>query len=124
MRADGAIGAFAGELSMKLRILRSVSALDSNIYRGTDRITPYYVDGLPDDHPVNQAFFWYCDEGGELGVVHDLARARNLVELYRALETSQYFEIIQLVDWSEGDLDLEKLLGYDLSAGYNYSLLG
>jgi hypothetical protein len=108
---------------MNLRILKCVSPQDHRIYRGTDRMSPYYVDGLYEDHPVNQAFFWYCEEGEELGVVHDLTRARKLVQLYRALDVPQCFEIVQVVDWIDGVRGSGELRGYDLSAGYNYSLL-
>lgn len=31
--------------------------------------------GCADEHEINQLFFWFLEEGGELGVVHRLRRA-------------------------------------------------
>jgi hypothetical protein len=109
---------------MNLRILKCASTEDHPIYRGTDRMTPYYVDEVDQDHPVNQAFFWSIEEGGDLGIVHDLHTARELVQLYRKIEPPQCFEIVQVVDQNDTLEDSAELLGFDIAAGFNYSLLG
>ncbi len=94
----------------------------SQTYRGTDRVTPYYVDSLSEDHQVNQCFLWYCEEGGELGVVHNFTRAKELVLAYHELRPPQHFEIVEVA--KNGDHQSSgEFLGFDLSAGYNDSLL-
>jgi hypothetical protein len=108
---------------MDLLILQVRTPIDSPVYRGTDRATPYYCDDLGDEHPVNKAFFWYCSEGGELGLVHDLVRARELVLAYRQLRPSQHYEILAVTKEDVPPIG-GKIVGFDLSAGYKYSLLG
>ena len=92
-------------------------------YRGTSRFNPCYCEGLPEDHPANRAFFWFVDEGGELGVVHDLAKARNLVALYKALDPPQSFEIVEAIVGDEPPALSGEFLGFDLSCGFNNSLI-
>ncbi len=96
----------------------------SQFYRGTDRPRPYYCDLLAPDHPLNKAFLWYCDEGGETGVVHDSAKSLNLVELYHDLTPPQEFEIIQVERGNSTAVLRGQFLGFDLSASFNYLLLG
>jgi hypothetical protein len=107
---------------MDLRILGDVLQDDSTIYRGVDRRTPYFVSHYSEDAPVNQAFFWYCDEGGELGSVHDLQKAKALVELYSQLIPAQRFEVIEVILNNRSILLNSNMLGFDLVAG-RYSLL-
>ena len=63
-------------------------------YRGTYRFAPDYYKAASDDHEVNRAFFWYLDERGEAGVVHDLPRALDLVRVYRSV--GQVFEVVEV----------------------------
>jgi hypothetical protein len=107
---------------MKLRILAQVNNNRAQSYRGTDRATPYYCDGLGDDHPANQAFFWYCQEGGELGVVHNPVKAQNLVDVYAKLNPPQYFEVVELTN-KPSSATKSMFYGYDIAAEYNFSLL-
>jgi hypothetical protein len=72
---------------------------------------------------VNQAFFWYCEEGGESGIVHDLVKAKGLVEAYSQLRPPQYFEIVEVTDNEHPPSGKGEFLGFDLSAGYRSSLL-
>jgi hypothetical protein len=92
-------------------------------YRGTFRPHPYYVDTLPDTHEVNQAFFWFLDEGGELGTVRDVKRAQKLVDAYRQLDPPQEFEIVEAIKPNKSPHYGEEFLGIDLSCGLNNSLL-
>lgn len=108
---------------MNLLILGTTTAAESPSYRGTLRAHPYHVDRLPDSHPVNQAFFWYCEEGGELGAVHNLARARDLVHLYAALWPPQRFEIIEVTAERAEPMVGSSFLGFDISSGFGDSLL-
>ena len=62
-----------------IRILGKNYPRNAPNYRGTDRVLPYHCDELPDEHEANKAFFWFIEEGGELGVVHDLSKAKWLV---------------------------------------------
>ena len=110
---------------MKLLILGSPTTIEAPAYRGTERTTPFYHEELEEEHEVNQAFFWYCSEGGEEGLVYDLVKAKELVRAYRQLDPPQYFEVVtvntRLTPPNEGVQS--QFLGFDLSAGYRYSLL-
>jgi hypothetical protein len=92
-------------------------------YRGTGRASPTYCDGLGDDHPANQAFFWMCREGGEELAVHNLAKARALIAAYALGCPDQHFEIVEATYDDPPETQTSQLLGYDLLAGYGYSLL-
>src|SRR5439155_26446134 len=112
---------------MKLLILngpRDPQPIQNPLYRGTYRSHPTHCDALPDDHEINKLFFWFLEEGGELGVVHNLSKALRFAELLNSYFAGrQHFEVIEA---TEGDSTPESggaLLGFDLSAGYNNSLL-
>lgn len=108
---------------MKLRILQNINSEHRQAYRGTDRMTPFYCERLaPDDEP-NRLFFWYCSEGGELGVVHNFEKAKELVTVYRHLDPPQDFEIVEVVTGNSSPQSTGEFLGFDLSAGYSFSLL-
>lgn len=92
-------------------------------YRGTCRAHPFHLDELPDDHQANQAFFWFLEEGGEAGVVHNLSRARWLAKAYRCVNQAYSFEVVEAVAPSKSSSTGGQFLGFDLSAGLNYSLL-
>lgn len=91
-------------------------------YRGTYRAHPYYCDQFPESHEVNQVFLWFIEEGGELGVVHDMEKARNLVELYRKC-TGEQFEVVEVTTERDPPFVGTDFLGFDLSCGFNNSLL-
>lgn len=94
-------------------------------YRGTYRSDPSHCDEVSDDDEINRLFFWFLEEGGELGVVRDLAKAQRFAELWNArLKQPERFEVVEV-----SDAEAEPLyhggtfMGFDLSAGYNNSLL-
>lgn len=94
-------------------------------YRGTDRTWPYYVEPLPESHPANQAFLWFVsgEDSHELGLVHDLAKARALIEEYRRLDPPQEFELIEMTRGEAQPESGGKLLGYDVTELYCHSIL-
>jgi len=113
---------------MKLLILdgpRDPRAAKHPSYRGTYRAHPTYCDALPNDHEINQLFFWFLQEGGELGVVGDLAKALRYVELLsqNPLPGCGRFEVVEVTSTDDPIQSGGNLLGFDHSAGYNNSLL-
>jgi hypothetical protein len=109
---------------MKLLILeKGGSESPGSAYRGTERSHPFHADGFPEEHEVNRCFNWFISEGGELGVVHDLEKAITLVRMYRRFGLQPELEVIEVTDGTEPPGVGKALLGYDLSAGYNISLL-
>jgi hypothetical protein len=93
-------------------------------YRGTYRSHPTYCDEVPDNHEINTLFFWFLDEGGELGVVRDLSKALRFAELWNArLPEGDRFEVVEVTDQSTPPESSGKFIGFDLSAWYNNSLL-
>jgi hypothetical protein len=94
------------------------------LYRGTYRAHATHCDALPEDHEINKLFFWFLDEGGELGVVRDLSKALRFAELWNArLTEKDRFEVVEVTDGNTHPETNGKFIGFDLSAGYNYSLL-
>jgi hypothetical protein len=68
-------------------------------------------------------FLWFLEEGGELGVVHDLEKARRYSELLKLHVKDQSFELIEVVDDRATPSCGGQFLGFDLSSHYNSSLL-
>lgn len=93
------------------------------LYRGTERAHPTYCDSLPEEHEINRLFLWFLEEGGESGVVHDLKKARRYAELLKLHVKDQSFEVIEVVDENGSPSCGGQFLGFDLSLGYNSSLL-
>jgi hypothetical protein len=96
------------------------------LYRGTYRAHPTHCGQLPDDHEINQLFFWFLEEGGQLGVVRNVAKALRFAELWNGLLKGKghYFEVIAVTDENAHTVGSNGVfIGYDLSAGYNNSLL-
>ncbi len=94
------------------------------LYRGTYRAHPTHCDEVPDDHEINKLFFWFLEEGGELGVVRDVSRALRFAELWNErLGETDRFEVVEVTDGNTRPQSNEKFIGFDLSAGYNSSLL-
>ena len=98
--------------------------LDVPTYRGTYRAHPTYCDALPPTHEINTLFSWFVDEGGELGVVSDLQRALRFAQLWNTrLPEQKHFEVVEVTNGAATPKTLGSLMGFDISAGYNYSLL-
>jgi hypothetical protein len=93
------------------------------VYRGTFRMHPTHFDKLPEDHEANIRFSWFIEEGGELGVVHDKAKARKLRDLCNSYGLEENYEIVEACDGDQLSSHGGELLGYDLSQGLNNSLL-
>jgi hypothetical protein len=94
------------------------------LYRGTYRAHPSHCDELPDDHETNKLFFWFLAEGGELGVVQDATKALRFAELWNArLKERDRFEVVEVADGDTHSQSNGMFIGFDLSAGYNNSLL-
>lgn len=92
-------------------------------YRGTYRAHPSHCDNLSDDQEINKLFFWFLEEGGESGVVRDVTKALRLAQLWNARLKENRFEVVEIAD---GDMHSQSsgiFMGFDLSAGYNNSLL-
>jgi hypothetical protein len=92
-------------------------------YRGTCRESPPHADGLADDAEYNQLFFWYCREDDKPDGVQDLDRARRLLQLLRRDLCRQDFELIETIRLGERPSAGGRLVGYDLSHAWSYSLL-
>lgn len=116
---------------MKLLILngpRDPRAAAYPRYRGTYRAHPTYCEALQEDHEINKLFLWFLEEGGESGLVHDLSKASRYTELLN-LHLSEFkpgfahFEVIEVTDGDTPGYAEGRLMGFDLSAGYNDSLL-
>jgi hypothetical protein len=113
---------------MKLLILngpRDPRAAKYPMYRGTWRAHPTYHDAFPRDHEINKLFFWFLEEGGELGLVHDFSKAARYTELLNQnpLPGRGHFEVVEVTDGNASPKEGAQRLGFDVSAGYNYSLL-
>lgn len=93
------------------------------LYRGTDRAHPTYCDSLPEEHEVNNLFFWFLEEGGESGVVHDLPKAKRYAELLNLHVKGEPFEVIEVADENAASTCGGQFVGFDLSCCYNNSLL-
>jgi len=67
---------------------------------------------------------WFLEEGGELGVVRDLSNALRFAELWNTrLKPEDRFEVVEVVDGDANPKGNGYFLGFDLSSGYNNSLL-
>ncbi len=94
------------------------------LYRGTCRAHPSHCDELPDDHEINTLFFWFLEEGGELGVVQNASKAIRFAELWnKHLKETDRFEVVEVTDGEANLQSSGRFIGFDLSAGYNNSLL-
>jgi hypothetical protein len=92
-------------------------------YRGTERARPVHFRNLPDTHMANQLFFWFLEEGGERGVVHDLKRAKQLAGLLNLFGDSVFFEVVQVGTERATTPGRGGFLGFDVSAGFNNSVI-
>lgn len=96
----------------------------NSLYRGTYRAHPTHCDQLPDDAEINRLFLWFIEEGGELGLVRDVTKARRFADLWNArLNKAEHFEVVEATDSDNTPTHGGTFLGFDLSAGYNNSLL-
>jgi hypothetical protein len=112
---------------MNLLILdgpRDHRAGNNPLYRGTYRAHPTHCDELSDDDEINKLFFWFLEEGGELGVVRDVSKALRFAELWNERLPPKYgFEVVEVTEGNMRPQNTGKFVGFDLSAGYNNSLL-
>ena len=92
-------------------------------YRGTYRSCPRHFDSLPEDHEFNEMFYWLLEEGGETGVVRDLAKAIALAEASNSYLEEKKFEVIEVTVGKDASEANGKFLGFDLSEGFSNSLL-
>lgn len=94
-------------------------------YRGTERSIPYYRASESADAEVNVLFLWYLEEGGESGVVHDMANAVRYAELLNATaqDPGERFEVVEAVPVGSAPQAGATLLGFDLSHGFGNSLI-
>lgn len=95
------------------------------LYRGTYRAHPSHCDEVADDQEINQLFFWFLEEGGELGVVRNVSKALRFAELWNARlkEKGRRFEVVEVADRDTHSQSNGTFIGFDLSAGCNNSLL-
>ena len=84
---------------------------------------PRHFDLLPEDHEANVLFGWFIEEGGELGIVHNEAKARKLCELCNVYAPNECYEVLEAVDGDQPPRLGGEFLGYDISQGLNNSLL-
>src|SRR5271155_3695158 len=82
-------------------------------YRGTYRAHPTFCDALSPDHEVNRLFAWFLEEGGELGVVHDLDKARRFTELQNRCRPDRHFELVEVTQGKTPSELGGKFLGFD-----------
>lgn len=92
-------------------------------YRGTCRMQPRHFDSLPEEDEANLLFGWFLEEGGELGIVHDEAKARRLCDLCKRYAPNENYEVLEAVSGGAPPVLGGELLGYDISQGLNNSLL-
>jgi hypothetical protein len=93
-------------------------------YRGTYRAHPTFCDALPEDDEINKLFFWFLEVGGELGVVDDLDKALKFASLWnKQAARPGHFEVVEVTARNAAPESGGKFIGYDLSAGFNNSLL-
>ena len=93
------------------------------VYRGTFRMSPSYFETLPEDSKANQLFMWFLEEGGELGVVQDEQKARELCVCCNAYSTSGPYEVVEVAEAENRPILGGRFLGFDISQGLNNSLL-
>jgi hypothetical protein len=111
--------------TMNLIVLGSpIGPYQNPAYRGVDRAHAWNCDALPKDHEINVLFYWYLEEGGEFGLVHDFAKARRFAELWNERLGSDRFEIVEVTEDNAAPVGVGELLGFDIAAGYHFSLAG
>jgi len=108
---------------MNLLILNGYAFDELSVYRGTYRNNPTYCDTLSAGHEINQLFMWFLEEGGESGVIHDLAKAQHYAKLCNIHFPDRQFEVVEVTKAKTPPESGGKFLGFDLSEGYN-SLIG
>jgi hypothetical protein len=93
-------------------------------YLGVNRYTPSYQESYPPDSRVNQAFRWFCEYGGESGIVHDLESAKELVRQYKLVSSPVHLQIIEPVLEGARPVLGSEFLGWDLALhGIGFSLV-
>jgi hypothetical protein len=116
-----------GFILMNLLILdglRHPGHMSNPLYRGTYRSHPSYCNEYPDDHEINKLFLWFIEEGGELGVVKDVNKSLRFAELLNKRQIRKgHFEVVEATDGDCCPCSKGSFIGFDLSSGFNTSLL-
>ena len=92
-------------------------------YRGTFRMSPSYFESLSEDSQPNQLFMWFLEEGGELGIVHDVQKAKELCVYSNTYSTSGLYEVVETTISDTPPILGGRFAGFDISQGLNNSLL-
>ena len=92
-------------------------------YRGTYRHHPYHRDDLPETDIANQLFQRFLTEGGESGIIHDIAFGRRLIQASLNAEPRGEFELVEVLPSEMTQCHDREFLGCDLSCGMSSSLL-
>ncbi len=112
---------------MKLLILdgpRAPQGVECPNYRGTYRAHPTFCEASSEHDEINRLFFWFLESGGELGVVGDITKALRFAELWNIRMAGKgSFEVIEVIEGNAVPESQGRCIGFDLSAGYNNSLL-
>jgi hypothetical protein len=91
-------------------------------YRGTFRMHPSHFDEVSEQHEANQLFYWFLNEGEEIGVVSNIGKAARLRDLSNT-SAKKTFELVEVLHEGERSDSNGHSLGFDISLGYNHSLL-
>lgn len=93
-------------------------------YRGTHRWAPCYVEKVSANHPANCAYFLFLELKSKDGLLHDLAKARQIAEAYKTLIPPENYEVIELTKGkSVPENSGAVFLGFDLSHEMGDSLI-
>jgi hypothetical protein len=84
---------------------------------------PVHFDDLPEEHEANELFYWFLEEGGEPGVVHNEEKAYRLRDLSNLYTKEKSYEVVEAVDANSSPTHEGEFLGFDISRGLNSSLL-
>ena len=86
-------------------------------------MSPSYFDAQPETSQANQLFLWFIEEGGELGVVHEEKKAQELCAFCNSQSAIGSYELVEVTEDDDLPILGGKLLGFDISQGFNNSLL-
>lgn len=108
----------------KIKILKvsDNTNLLSPRYRGLERVQPYYVGTVKEDHVVNKLFIQYLETSNDIGILEDDNLAREVIEAYAALNPPVIFEAVQVVGIDELE-QTGDILGIDIVHGMSRSCL-
>jgi hypothetical protein len=109
---------------MKILILGKCLVNGSQIYRGVERDIPSYVDGLPENHPVNIFYWELVEQRDRYFLLADVDDAFKVIKLYGFLDTPQYFDVVEITcDEDAPESKKHEFLGYDIVCDFSVSTL-